>query len=929
MPSLPELSLAALAGLAQDPARILILTVNNRHARRLLADWAMHHPTRAAQQVAHIVPLSAWLRQAADALTFAQDSDDRANAPLVAAHVLDAFGAQAVWARVIEAQEPQRPLLDVRQAARLAIEADRLMADWQLRVPEDAQSLEAARFTQWRKAYLAQLQALDAQDDVRLSEAVLHAAAQATLPLAFDVVALSGFTEHTPFLQTLLTHWQDQNLRIVRLQAATPVAALAVRTVAPTHEAQWRAAATWAARQLRDRPHGRFAIVAASLQADMAFAHRALRETLQDAPVNIAVARPLTEWPLVRAAQSWLRVLTAYVQRSDAEAGAQPAVVGAALLAGSCAGHTREADARAALDARWRRQGVLRIAHATLMQQLDASAPVLLRAWQNAWSQAMQDTPRATLAVWVTRFRRDLQALGFPGDTTQDSAAHQTLQALELALDRAAAQAFVFGDLRRHQALNLLDRLLEQTRFQPMRDPAARLDVLGLLEAEGGRWDAVWVLGLHDTVLPAAPRPNPFLPLSVLRDAGTPRATLARELQWAQAMRDALLHCAARVLFSHACQQGEELLRVSPLLSDLPEVALTAALQDDWNPATVAVADAAPGTHDAPQAASRNTASSDDAPAPPIHLETLLDDQGPPLSGNKPLRGGIGVIDTQSRHPLWAFVKYRLGASLLHDYAQVADSNTRGNFLHHAMELVWRLLPDQAALRQSAQRQRLPALIGQAVAQAAGKHLQDYGAKLRELEMQRAGHVLHEWLALELERAPFRIQALEQTVHWRDGPLELRVRLDRVDALADGGLAVIDYKTGAGSIMVRNDWMRDRPVNVQLPFYAAMLPHAQQQVVALMLVRLHARSIELRGLARNPAMKGVEVPAQWPLFAHMSWDEVMQHWHSAIHTVAREVADGMAANIVRRVADLQYCDVLPFLRLNEIIEGDAHVAAAR
>jgi len=914
---LPELPLTALVGLTPDPARLLVLTVNNRHARRLLADWStqgLNDNTRAVRQVPHIVPLSAWLRQAAEALTFSLLDD----APPMAAHVLDAFGAQELWTRVIEQEEPQRPLLDVRAAARLAMEADRLIVDWQLRIPDGAQSVESARFAQWRQAYLGELRRLDAQDDVRVTEAVLHAAARDALPLPFDAVALSGFTELAPVLQTLLAHWQRQGLHVARLASSTPSAAVALRTSAATHEAQWRDAAAWAARQLRRHPQGRFAIVAASLQADVAFAHRALREALAELPYNVAVARPLSEWPLARAALAWLRVLSACQGRpgQTAQPGCAPAVAGAALLAGACAAQAQEASARAAIDALWRRQGALSVSRTALAQLLHRRAPILAQAWQTALAQVVQDGARATLDVWSARFRRDLQTLGFPGDAGQDSAAHQTLQALEAAFDRATAQAFAFGMLRRPQALSVLDRLLRQTRFQPMRDPAARLDVLGLLEAEGGRWDAVWVLGLHDTVLPAAPRPNPLLPLADLREAGAPRVTLARELQWAQAMRDALLRCAPRVLFSHARQQGEETLRASPVLLGLPEIAAAQAVDGDWDAAAHDAGEVSP--QEVPPSAHQTTPRTD------VCLETLLDAQGPPLAAGKPLRGGIDVIDTQARHPLWAFVKYRLGASQLRDYAQSAQPNTRGNFLHHGMELIWRLLPDQQALQQCWEQDRLPALVAQAVAQAADKHLQDVGTTLKRLEMQRAEQILLDCLALERTRAPFRIQTLEQTVHWREASLELRVRMDRVDELADGGLAVIDYKTGASQIAVRHDWMRARPVNLQLPFYAAMLPHAPHQVVALMLVRLHARQVELRGLARDADMKGVATPEDWSEF--FTWDGVMQHWRAAIQTIAREVADGVAENVVRHRPDLQYCDALPFLRLNETVTpGDAHV----
>ncbi|MCR2540459.1 hypothetical protein NSP57_24095, partial [Salmonella enterica] len=74
-------------------------------------------------------------------------------------------------------------------------------------------------------------------------------------------------------------------------------------------------------------------------------------------------------------------------------------------------------------------------------------------------------------------------------------------------------------------AVNLLQSVARSAAFQPQRDPLARLDVLGLLEAEGGFWDGVWMLGLTDDVLPASPKPNPLLPLAVLRQAKAPRAT--------------------------------------------------------------------------------------------------------------------------------------------------------------------------------------------------------------------------------------------------------------------------------------------------------------------------------------------------------------------------------------------------------------------
>jgi ATP-dependent exoDNAse (exonuclease V) beta subunit len=56
---------------------------------------------------------------------------------------------------------------------------------------------------------------------------------------------------------------------------------------------------------------------------------------------------------------------------------------------------------------------------------------------------------------------------------------------------------------------------------------------------------------------------------------------------------------------------------------------------------------------------------------------------------------------------------------------------------------------------------------------------------------------------------------------------ELQVRIDRIDELGDGSLAILDYKTSERG--TPNDWLRDRPRDVQLPLYAC---HAAARVSA-------------------------------------------------------------------------------------------------
>ena len=65
-------------------------------------------------------------------------------------------------------------------------------------------------------------------------------------------------------------------------------------------------------------------------------------------------------------------------------------------------------------------------------------------------------------------------------------------------------------------AVRLLESVARTATFQPQRDPSARLDVLGLLEAEGGYWDGVRA-GPDRRRAAGLAQANPLLPLAVLR----------------------------------------------------------------------------------------------------------------------------------------------------------------------------------------------------------------------------------------------------------------------------------------------------------------------------------------------------------------------------------------------------------------------------
>lgn len=859
-----------------DPDSTLVLSVNNRHARRIVAELsALLGATRQVMAVPDIVPLGAWLMQAADHLAFHSGHD-------IPSFTADSFGAVYLWRRVIQDAEPDQALLDVGQAARLASEADRLVDDWRIDVRPDEETADYQRFISWRERYRARLDELDLEDANLAYERVCRAVSDSSLHFPVQNVVLAGFNDVSPRLQGLLAAMQAQGADLFILEQPAEPASEVQRIQASDSYAEWQLAAQWARDQLTAEPDGRYAIIAPRLEGSVALAHRVLGQTLgkHDLVFNIAVGRPLSEWPLVRAALAWLRVMARYAQGRSCSA----ADLGEALLAGACVAHAEEASRRALLDARLRRYGVIEWSEHIFAAQLVERVPQLGMAWQECMAKARTLTGRQSLGVWTQHIRDVLQMLGFPGRASFDSHAYQTLEAFDQLVERLGLQSPVAGKTGFGTVVGLLSQMAAETLFQPQRDPRSRLDVLGFLESEGGRWDGVWVLGLTDDVLPAAPQPNPLIPLAALRRVNAPRATPERELQWAQSIYHSLLASAPRVWLSHPAQEGERELRPSPCITGLVPT------------------DARP-LHE---------------PPPAWPLEYIVDDQGPPLAGTDPVKGGIALIDTQARNPLWAFAKYRLGASELSDYALLADHSVRGNFLHSAMELLWRMLQDQENLGEHVLQHRLDALVSQVTSQAADQHLKEYSPVLRQLELERAHDILMRWLDLEMQREPFAVLAVEQRERWSHAGLELSVQLDRVDRLADGRLAVIDYKSGANPPEPRRNWVRERPVDLQLPLYAAVLTAADTDVAALVQATLHSRKTGTAGVSDGDCgLDGVAHFTSWDVFEGLSWAQVLQRWQKAIEAMAVEFSRGCAVNSCTDAGDLDFCDVTPFLRLTE------------
>lgn len=903
-PSWPTLTIQALQNLSVKSLHIL--TVNNRTAREVVKYFK---PTATkVRDLPAISPWSAWLKQQVFDSGFSDTHKELGHVTTV----IDAFCSQVLWAQVIESEESERPLLDIYRAAQQASSAQGLLLAWHMSVPDNLQTLEFKQFKIWRDIYLKKLRAACAIDVHQLPHVVEKLIQQGVLRLP-KMIVLVGFAEQSPADLAVLSAMAQHGVEVVRLVLPHSEANQISSFSCLGASEEWLRAAHWAREQLTQYPNGRFALIAPTLQTDAPHAKRVLTRVLQDVhstqhfAFNVAVAPALADWPATRALLAWLGLL---MPAHDSRRWSVEQV-GETLMLGFCAGHISEASQRALIDSRWRDQEKMDVSHNDWHQAL-SRLPKLAQAWQSALDVVdSRQKLHASAYEWATLWRKQLSAIGFPGDAKLDSVSYQVVVAIDGLFEKFMALDQVLDAMTASQALGLLGRLARQTPFQPQRDPTARLDVLGLLEAEGGRWDAVWVMGLNDDVLPAAPSPNPFIPLPALISAQAPRATPERERVWAEQLFTALLKAAPKIVLSWPEQSGERQLRPSPFLMPFKPSVLP------------------------PQSSQ---------PFQQTPMTVWADDNVPPVTVLENVKGGVGLFETQARNPMWAFFKYRLNVRALKPYALTRPTGEQGDFIHAVLCEVANRYATQAALQATTQLQSKDQIWQDLVAPIAEQKLLDMHPLLRAMHVERALKIVQAWCVFDAQRTPYQVVATEARYPLVLGPLNLSFQIDRVDQLASGGYVVIDYKTGGVPQDLQKEWARSQPIVNQLLTYSIAWQQQHptvQPIEALVLAQVKPNLIKMVGLTGGDVgIEGLKHydASQWAagIQASSHHDQSTDHdWLHGLQGLQHKVvgiANAFIAGDVRNesfsIDDLKYCDIRPLLRLHELDEAASQEVGA-
>jgi ATP-dependent helicase/nuclease subunit B len=866
--------------------RLTVLTPNRRLAQSLLAevDGLQLAAGRGSWEAPDILMFSDFVKRCHDEALYSEKGG------AVPAFLRPAE-EQILWEAALAGSDWRDAVLSIPATAALAARAWQLAHDWRIEnALRDAHGNEDSdAFSAWREAYERRTASEHLTDAARLPGVVGALLAERAFALPSEIV-LYAFDLVTPQQSDLLEAFARAGVAISRCGSPS-VAAKLRRAVFDSPRQELEHAARWARSRL-EAGAGRIAVVVPDIEQRRAEVARVFARVL-GSRFNLSLGETLSEFPMVDAALGLLELAMAPVAYDR---------VSRLIRSPFIHGAETEMTARARLDAELRRLapatitlGRMRALIPEIVARRGAPPCPRLREALGQLEGAAQ-TSRAAPHEWARRFTTMLDAAGFPGERSRDSTEFQTLAKWREVIAELATLGSVSPTWNAGEARSRLQRLCTDTLFQAASQNSP-VQVLGILESSGLPFDHLWVSGLTEEAWPLATRPHPLIPPALQRTAGIPQAAPEKSLAVDRALTEAWSTAAPEVMFTSARADGDRELLPSPLIVALVET-----------PVADLAIPAYPSRRAALFAAGRK----------PGAMTMRADPVGPPI-GTAAVQGGTAILADQAACPFRAFAHFRLDARSLERPESGLGPAERGQLLHAMMAKLWSGLRDHATLVNIGE-QELGALIEEAAAHAVARVRADRPGRLEgrfaELERERLAGIAHEWLEIERARPPFEVRMSEQKMTLFAGNLKLEGRVDRIDHLESGGLAVIDYKSGPVTVSA---WLGDRPDDAQLPLY--VLAAGEEQVHAVAFARLKTGHLGFTGLAREngllPDVCAVEDHRTAKRLAG-SWAQLEEIWRHQVERLGEDFASGDArVDPKRLLATCERCDLKPLCRVHE------------
>ncbi len=781
-----------------------------------------------------------------------------------------------LWEQVIEHSGTE--LFDVSATALLAREALRLTTEWQVPLSDEGWKTheDALQFQRWQAAFRKHCQANGwmtrnealqqlpewIESGVCAKQSMLFAGFHSPSRLLSSVFQVAGtlLSLHTP---------------APGVQHGHPV------KMFEDLRGQIDAAARWARLQMQDQPGRSVGVFVPNLPDHRSLIDRTFRNVffpgsglrmLSERPLaggdeqpvfHINRAQSLFENPIVASA-----LLLLELAQSRIESTAATAILRSPFISGAAS----ERSERAMADLMLRRMREMDVTLRDLERASSRSCPLLTQRWSKVREVLSRKPKKAELSAWSRFFGDLVQAAGWPGDIELTAAEQQVVEGWKDSLSSLASLGLVTSSVEFKVALARLRQILGAGGIQS-GDWYSPVQILDASDAPGLKFDSSFFVGLSEETWPPPLRLSPLIPPQLQRAHGLPNST-------PEALQAERIRLTAGLFNTSEQAWGTFSDRISPLAG--PYVQLSQEPPPGWH-GNVPL-DAFPITGP----------------------DQLQDTQAPPVDISRGASGGTGIIKSQSLCAFRAFAEYRLRSQLPEDSCFGFDARDRGGFLHKALQYVWEELKDSEALRKTSET-ALRTLVRTSVEKAVtGAAESDFQIQTSKVERERLENLLMEWL-IEVEKQrkiPFRVEQVEDELQFELSGLPLRLRIDRIDRLRDGGLMLIDYKSGP---VTKGKLECPRPAEPQLLVYAAA---KSPRVEGVLFGNVRARECRMVGIARDKHVGRTSVASLGD-----KWDDFIAKAEQEVTKLACEFLQGAAAvNPIKGACD--FCNNKPFCRVN-------------
>lgn len=789
-------------------------------------------------------------------------------------------------------------LMNLDKTTDAAVRAHNLLAEYGLSLDNCPLNEDQQMFALWRQGYLQRCRKQQWLDQGGLIHRIISAFVDGQLALP-EHLLLVGFDQLPAGVQALTQQLRALGVTCQDTDASSGDAGQVVRFDANDEQHETEMMARWVRFHLQQGATS-IGIVVPDLEPRRQQIERVLQQQLDpqasanpvagESSFNLSLGASLASQGVIDSALSLLEDH----QRLSLDQ------VSSLLRCPFIVGSISEADRRALFDQRLRslRQDNFRLSGLLPLAEAFGSLPLLqqvLTALAGRHRQALSPEQ------WATTFDDELKGVGWPADAHLTSTSYQAVEAwYDKVLTGLASLDPLSSSISRQQALRIVQRLARELEFQP-ESPVTSVQVVGLLESSGLFFDHLWVMGLSEGVIPARPRPNPFIPYPLQEQWRMPHASFNRELEFAEQVVSRLHHAAANIVFSYPRRSGDCELNPSRLIARMG-----GAGQPQSSP---------------PQDLLTRIQETQ------VQLESWSDSRGPVLEISDSV-GGTALLKDQAHCPFRAFVHHRLRVKAFDQASPGLSPGVRGDLVHLCLQSVWRELKHHSTLIQMSALQR-HGLIENHVSSCMNSYFEHRpapSAPLLLLEQQRIIQLLEEWFDdVEIPRQGFAVMATEQEQQVQIGPLSLKLVVDRIDCLDEGGYLIIDYKTGA-QIRIA-DFLTEPLLEPQLPSYAVAggEPFAQQ-IKGVVIAKVRRGDCRLLGIVSDQGLLGkvkdIAALTQANDAQITTWDDLLHFWQRQLEQLAGDFSAGMAAVTPYDTAiSCRFCDLPGLCRIGAAEPG--------